>query len=123
MIRSANDLPAMFDRSGPTDVALVPNTGVQFIDVPLDLKGLRLATEWYEEPQLDNQAVLRRLTLNEAEGRFFYEKDGSRRYVRQDDERCYGFDTRAALTPFLGKWLPLPFQEVLTAGEPGRRKL
>lgn len=123
MIKSANDLPAMFERSGPTDVALVPNTGVQFIDVPLDLRALRLSTEWYEEPQPDGQAVLRRLELNEADGRLFYEKDGSRRYVRQDDELCYGFDTRAALTPFLGKWIPLPFQEVLTAGDPGQRKL
>ncbi|MCZ8147633.1 MAG: hypothetical protein O9325_07275, partial [Roseomonas sp.] len=73
MIRTANDLPAMVDRAGPTDVALVPNTGVQFIDVPLPLGALRLTTEWYEEPAANGRALLRRLQVNEADGRLFYE--------------------------------------------------
>ncbi len=124
MILSANDLPAMSDAAGATDVALVPNTGIQFIDVPLDLRPVRIGIEWYEEPAgAADQAVLRRLSVNEADGRLFYEHQGSRRYVRQDDERCYGFDTKAALTPFLGKWVPLPYLEVGQAGEPGRRRL
>lgn len=123
MIRTANDLPAMVDRAGPTDVALVPNTGVQFIDVPLPLGALRLTTEWYEEPAANGRALLRRLQVNEADGRLFYEQGGKRVYVRQEDERSYAFDLRGALLPFLGKWVPLPFLEVVTAGEPGRRKL
>jgi hypothetical protein len=123
MIKSAKDLPAMFDRSGATDVALVPNSGVQFVDVPLDLAALRVSTDWYEEPVSGSQAVLRRLQATEAGDRLFYDAGGTRRYVRAEDERCYGFDAKVALTPFLGKWVPLPFQEVVTQGEPGRRKL
>ncbi len=125
MIKTANDLPAMVDRAGPTDVALVPNTGVQFIDVPLSLGALRLATEWYEEPAANGLALLRRLQVNDADDRLFYEQDGKRIFVQKDqkEERSYAFDLRGALLPFLGKWVPLPFLEVVTPGEPGRRKL
>ncbi|MGX9964295.1 virulence factor SrfB [Roseomonas sp. F4] len=125
-MKSANDLPALSDQSGPNDVALVPNSGVQFIDLPIQLSSVNIETEWFEEPDGEGRVVLRRLEVNEADNRRYYDRPEGRRYPQpsqQDDPRFYDFATRTALTPFLGKWVPLPFLEVMTPGEPGRRKL
>jgi hypothetical protein len=120
MIKPAAQLPPL-----SADVPLVPDSGVQFLDVPLALGGLRLTRDWYEEPRAEGLAALKALRAlpSEEAGGYEYQADGRTHRVEAEDEARYAIDARAALNPFLGRWIPVPFLQVEVDGPPGRRRL
>jgi len=123
MIKPYTELPRPAGSGAGADIPLVPNSGIQFIDVPLPLEGVRISRDWYEVPLAEGLAALKPLRAAPDEGGYTYDSDGKAMFVSADEEGRYTTDTRAALLPFLGKWVPVPFLQVEVDGPPGRRKL
>jgi hypothetical protein len=112
--------PAL-EPSPDASLSLVPDSGLQFLDLGFALDKLRLSRAWHEEPRAQGLVALRALTPNtEGEG-YFYQRDGRRIDVGGDD--AYTIDARNALAPFLNKWIPLAFLQVEVEGAPGERRL
>jgi hypothetical protein len=120
MIKPAADLAPL---SADTVVALVPNSGIQFLDVPLALGGLRLSRDWFEAPRADGVAALKPLRRDPEDDVYSYTDNGRPVQVAPDDEGFFSMNGNNALQPFLGKWVPVPFLQVETDGAPGRRRL
>ncbi len=123
MIKPYTELPRMANESPSADVPLVPNTGIQFIDVPLPLGVMKLTRRWYELPRVEGLAALRPLTDAPDDDSFAYEDGGVTRFVGRDEPGVFALDMKSALLPFLAKWTPLPFLHEDVAGPPGRRRL
>jgi hypothetical protein len=93
-------------------ITLVPNTGIQFVDI--DLEPGRLANRrrtYWEEPlaeavadQGKQRVVLRELVADPESG----EQVDSRTGRAPPEDECYGIARPQALEPFLEKWVPLP---------------
>ncbi|CAH2603541.1 conserved protein of unknown function [Rhodovastum atsumiense] len=118
MIRPAAELPPL---NADVTVPLVPNSGVQFLDIPLALD-LRLGRDWFEAPAGEGIGALKPLR-REDDLYAYTDAAGQTFYVRPDDEGFIGLDGAAALRPFLGKWVPLPLLQIHTDDVPGRRRL
>ena len=128
MIKPYTELPRLPGGGTGADIPLVPNSGIQFIDVPLPLDGVRISRDWYEVPLAEGLAALKPLRAAPDEGGYAYEtgpseSGGRTAFVSADEEGRYTVDSRAALAPFLGKWVPVPFLQVEVDGPPGRRRL
>jgi hypothetical protein len=118
MIKPTPDLPPL---SPDADVPLVPDSGIQFLDVPLALDKLRVALDFFQEPRAEGLAALKLLTPAPEGDGFTYQSDGRTVFVSAEDR--FAIDQRGALAPFLGKWVPVPFLQVEVDGAPGRRRL
>ena len=97
-------------------ITLIPESGIHFWDVDLDLDALpRLSRRFWEE-RLAQQAdesgevpVALRELATDAEGEFVDPLSG----IRPPEEQCYTVSAARALEPFLAKWVPLPVLTVL----------
>jgi len=118
MIKPAAELPPL---ASDADVPLVPDSGIQFLDIPLALDKVRETLHFFEEPRQEGSVALKILTPAKEGDGFTYEVEGRPHYVSSDEK--YSVDVRGALAPFLGKWVPVPYLQVEVDGEPGRRKL
>ncbi len=108
-------------RGLPLLVSLVPQSGVQFLDLPFVLDRLpRLARPFWEEPLPAGQDApglvsLRELKADDATGGLFDPRSGT----SPPAEEIYNVGRPQALEPFLGHWVPLPFFRVAAPGAAG----
>ena len=97
-------------------ITLVPNSGVHFWDIPLDLDAMpKLNRRFWEERLSDVPdetgeipVALRELQAS-GDGDFVDPVSGG----IPPDEQCYSINIAKALEPFLAKWVPLPIFAVL----------
>ena len=120
MIKPAADLAPL---SANMTVPLVPNSGIQFLDVPLALGALRIARDWFEVPREAGVAALKPLRRDPEQDSYSYVDNGKTVEVTPNDEGFFSVTGNNALQPFLGKWVPMPFLQVEVDGVPGRRRL
>ena len=86
MIKPYTELPRLPGGGAGADIPLVPNSGIQFIDVPLPLESLRISRDWYEVPLAEGLAALKQLRAAPDEGGYAYESDGRTLFVSADEE-------------------------------------
>lgn len=104
--------------SAPSSIiSLVPNSGLQFIDLHFNIDDLpKLNCSFWEE-RMESQAtadgqvpvMLRCLEANEASGELEDPTTGQTPPV----EEIYDLNRQKGLEPFLGKWVPLPYFYVI----------
>ncbi|MCK8785923.1 virulence factor SrfB [Roseomonas sp. NAR14] len=119
MIEPHSALPPFLPGS---DVPLVPNSGVQFLDAALPLERVRLRRNWFELPRGEGLAALKALRDAPDEGGYAWDENGQAHFVAMDEEGRFDIDATGALEPFLGRWVPLPYLQVEVDGPPGRRR-
>lgn len=109
-------------RSLPGLISLVPQSGVQFLDIPFQLDRLpRAARSFWEEPLPPGQEAeaslvsLRELQADEEGGALFDPVTGA----APPPDEVYNIGRTQALEPFLGKWVPLPYFCVASIGAGG----
>jgi hypothetical protein len=93
-------------------VTLAPHSGVQFVELPLDLaKVTRFQRDFVERPEQVPKGAERRAILlglwNEDE------PDGDPLLHPQPGDDEYTINKDKAVEAFLGKWLPIPFLRLL----------
>ena len=100
-------------------ITLVPNTGVQFFDVPLDLETLpRVTRTFWEEPVGTASAapgvvpVMLRELVADADGTLVV-RNGT---VTPPDEQTYTIGRNGAFEMHLNRWVPLPYLLTRPAG-------
>lgn len=94
-------------------ISLVPQSGIQFLDLLVDAQALPRITRafWEEElpeaPDPDGRPkiVLRTLQADPQDGTLFDPVTGT----RPPEDRTYQVNPTRALEPFLNAWTPLPF--------------
>lgn len=108
--------------AAPSLISLVPQSGIQFVDLLVDAQALpRLTRAFWEEelpedpgPDGRPRIALRELVPDPADGGLRDPVTGA----RPAEERIYQINVARALEPFLGTWTPLPFFQ-LRQGEAG----
>lgn len=113
---SIDDAPSPTTSARTVDrVAIVPDTGIQFVDVSLDRHDAKLVTQRFisEQPNPENPTGLRRVRL---------EHDGIRHPVTHapiatSDTVAVSGDQ--ALQAFAGRWIPLPVFRQIAHGSDG----
>lgn len=97
-------------------ITLVPNSGIHFQDIDLDLDALPRVTRRFREERLSDvpdetgeiPVALHELTVD-AEGEVVDPISGT----IPPEEECYTISTARALEPFMNRWVPLPVFAVL----------
>lgn len=110
-------------RGFPSLVSLVPQSGLQFLDISFPLDRLsRTARPFWEEPLPPGQdpataglVSLRELKAEDETGALFEPVSG----VSPLPEEVYNIGRAQALEPFLGRWVPLPFFRIASIGAGG----
>lgn len=99
-------------------VSLVPNSGIQFLDLGLALGELRVKRSFWDEedahapPDEEGQKPIHLRCLYEGTDGDLEFWDEAGRQQRVDPEVSYSITQVRALEPFLGKWVPLPYFRV-----------
>lgn len=93
-------------------ITLAPHSGVQFVELPLDLsKVTRFSRDFVERPEQAPKGAERRAMLlgvwNEDE------PDGDPVLAAQAGDEEYTINKEKAVEAFIGKWLPIPFLRLL----------
>src|SRR5689334_18275593 len=104
-------------------VSLVPHSGIQFLDLELDLDALPRTTRFFWEEKVPGQpnaegkipVLLRCLYPDEGAAAL---RDPVTGQTPPEDE-VYQFNRAKALEPHLGKWVPLPYFRVRARGTDG----
>lgn len=114
--------------AAPTSlISLVPQSGIQFIDLLVDAQALpRLTRAFWEEdlpedpgPDGRPRIALRELVADPADGTLFDPVTGT----RPPEERTYQINATRALEPFLNVWTPLPFFQMGDPDATGATKI
>jgi hypothetical protein len=107
--------------SNPPVITLIPNCGILFWDIDLDLgqdRLDRLSRAFWEDPLSDGPDARGRIPVALRElvrGEDGFLVDPATGQI-PPEEQTYIVNAARALEPFLGKWVPLPFFTVLTRG-------
>ncbi|MDR3519061.1 MAG: virulence factor SrfB [Azospirillaceae bacterium] len=104
-------------------ITLIPDSGVQFWDIDLDMEQLpRVSRAFWEEKVGDRReggnttAILRELETDEA-GTVTVRRTGA----LPDPNECYTIGRNQALEMHLNKWVPLPYFLASAPDQAGRR--
>lgn len=103
----------------PRIVSLVPQSGVQFLDIRFDIERLpRLRRSFWEKPLAEGAAaeMVNLRPLVERDGALLDEESGA----PAPPEQCYAIGRDQAFEPCLGRWVPLPVLRVAAIGADGR---
>ena len=99
----------------PPLITLIPNSGVQFWDVALDIDGLPRATRTYWEEPSGGGVKLRELRADDETGQMVDPVSGDAPLA----EDTYRIGTREAVDMHLGRWVPLPWFRLLSRSGAG----
>lgn len=104
-------------------ITLIPNSGVQFLDLDLDLERLpRLSRSFWEErigtgpSAADGDRVLLRELVDDGTGTMIVRDTGA----APDLDEQYSIGRNQAIEVHLNRWVPLPYFLVLPSGQAGR---
>ena len=108
----------------PPLITLIPNSGIQFWDTPLDIDSLpRQQRTFWEEPLAGTpgpdgrqQVRLHELTADPETGEMM---EPTSRDVPPAEE-TYGIGVRQALDMHAGRWVPLPYFQLLSRSSTGQ---
>src|SRR5947209_5268663 len=103
-------------------VSLVPHSGIQFLDLALDIDALPKTTRSFWEERIgqpDSEGkipvLLRVLQFDEAASVLVDPVTGQ----HPPEAEIYSFNRARGLEPHLDKWVPLPFFRVRARGQDG----
>jgi hypothetical protein len=106
----------------PSVLSLVPQSGIQFLDIRFSIDRLgRLSRMFWEQPlpteqPSDTTRLVNLRILREQDGVLLDPVSG---HSPPEDE-VYPVDRQAALQPFLGRWVPLPYFGVTAVAAGGK---
>ncbi len=95
-------------------IALVPHSGIQFLDFGFDLDGAqRVNRSFLETEDSESDGKVLHALINE---------DGELRHpvTHEPTEPSYTINLQRALEPYLGAWTPVPFMRLLGRDQAGR---
>lgn len=93
------------------EIALVPDSGIQFVDMALDLNKHRQLTRTFIErvgQRADGQEHRQLLRIPDVED----DEDLPQEFETRRDDLLLDVDSRGALEIFLEKWIPVPYLRV-----------
>jgi hypothetical protein len=122
MIPPASRLPGLVRDGREASVPLIPNSGLQFLDIPLDLGKLEFERAWFDLPRESGFAALREARRTE-DGRNWRAVGEGQQIFDARDPALFRPALEEALLPFLEEWIPIPYLLRQADGPPELRRL